>query len=120
MITAGAIIFFYESIGTDNGRGAIIAAAKVSRTAVRETAAIDPSTTRRGVLTSGQLSSVSANDKTGLTFFNQLMRFENPIALSRLRALGCADGANFVTARQIDEAAALTIIEEGKPSVRLS
>ena len=120
VITAGAIIFFYESIGTDNGRGAIVATAQVSRTAVKETATIDPGTTRRGVLTSEEVSGVSANDRVGLTFFNQLMRFESLIALSRLRALGCADGANFVTARQIDETAALSIIEEGKPSVRLS
>jgi hypothetical protein len=120
VIAAGAVIFFYESIGTDNGRGAIIATAQVTRTAVKETATLDSGTTRRGVLTSEEVSSVSANDRTGLTFFNQLMRLENPIALARLRALGCADGANFVTARQIDEIAALSIIEEGKPSVRLS
>ena len=120
VIAAGAVIFFYESIGTDNGLGAIIATAQVTRTAVKETATLDSGTTRRGVLTSEEVSSVSANDRTGLTFFNQLMRLENPIALARLRALGCADGANFVTARQIDEIAALSIIEEGKPSVRLS
>jgi predicted nucleic acid-binding protein len=120
VITAGAIIFFYESIGADNGRGAIIAAAQVTRTAIQETAKLDSGTTRRGVLTSDEVNSVSAYDKTGLTFFNQLMWLENPITLSRLRELGCADGANFVTARQIDENAALSIIEEGKPNVRLS
>jgi hypothetical protein len=42
------------------------------------------------------------------------------VGLSRLRSLGCADGANFVTARQIDEVAASIIIEEGKTNVRLS
>jgi hypothetical protein len=120
VITAGAVILFYESLGTDNGRGAIVATAQVTRTAVRQTATIDPGTTRRGVLTSEEVGSVSANDRTGLTFFNQVMRFESPITLFRLRALGCADGANFVTARQIDENAALTIIEEGKTNVRLS
>lgn len=120
VLVTGAIIFFYESIGADNGRGAIVAAAQVTRTAVQETTALDSGTTRRGVLSSEEVSSVSANNKTGLTFFNQLMRFEAPVGLSRLRALGCADGANFVTARQIDEIAALSIIEEGEPSVRLS
>jgi hypothetical protein len=71
-------------------------------------------------LSSGEVHGLSTTNKTGLTYFNQLMRLERPIGLSRLRALGCADRANFVTARQIDENAALSIIEEGEPSVRLS
>jgi hypothetical protein len=120
VLTDGAIMLFYESMGTDGGRGAIIAAAQISRTAIRETASLNTGTTRRGVLSVEEVQSVSVDNKTGLTFFNQLFRFESPVSLSRLRALGCADGANFVTARRIDETSASTIIEEGKPSVRLS
>jgi GNAT superfamily N-acetyltransferase/predicted nucleic acid-binding protein len=116
----GALILFYESIGTDNGRGAIVAAAQITRSGVRQTAELDPGTTRRGVLSPDEVEAVSTNNRTGLTFFNQLFRFESPVGLSRLRALGCADGANFVTARQIDDAVAAIIIEEGKTSVRLS
>jgi hypothetical protein len=120
VLTNGAIILFYESMGTDGGRGSIVAAAQVSRTAIREAASLDPNTMRRGVLSAEEVQNVSSGDKTGLTFFNQLFRFENPINLARLRTLGCADGANFVTAKRIDEASASIIIEEGKPSVRLS
>lgn len=120
VLVPGAVILFYESIGLDKGRGAIVAAAQITRTAVSEAAKIDPGTTRRGVLSSNEIRSVSSNNRTGLTFFNHLFRFETPVGLSRLRELGCADGANFVTARQIDEAVAAIIIEEGKPSVRLS
>lgn len=97
-----------------------MAAAQITRTAVSESAELNSGTTRRGVLSSEELKSVSASNRTGLTFFNQLFRFEAPVSLSRLRELGCADGANFVTARQIDEAVAAIIIEEGKTSVRLS
>jgi hypothetical protein len=111
---------FYESIGADNGRGAIIAAAQITRSGVSETTKLDSGTTRRGVLSSEEVKGISTNNRTGLTYFNQLFRFEIPVGLSRLRALGCADGANFVTARQIDEVAASAIIEEGKASVRLS
>jgi hypothetical protein len=63
---------------------------------------------------------MSSRNKVGLTFFNQLFRFERPVALTRLRELGCDDGTSFVTARQIGEGAASIIIEEGKGSVRLS
>jgi hypothetical protein len=111
---------FYESIGADNGRGAIVAAAQITRSGVSETTDLDPGTIRRGVLSSEEVKGVSASNRTGLTFFNQLFRFEFPVGLSRLRELGCADGANFVTARQIDEVAATIILEEGKACVRLS
>ena len=120
VLVPGAVTLFYESIGVDNGRGAIVAAAQITRTAVSESAELDSGTTRRGVLSLEEIKSVSTNNRTGLTFFNQLFRFETPVGLSRLRELGCADGANFVTARQIDEVVAAIIIEEGKTSVRLS
>lgn len=120
VLEEGAVILFYESIGNDSGRGAIVAVAQITRTAIQETTTLDSRTTRRGVLSSGEVHSLSTTNKTGLTYFNQLMRLKHPIGLSRLRALGCADRANFVTARQIDENAALSIIEEGEPSVRLS
>jgi ribosomal protein S18 acetylase RimI-like enzyme/predicted nucleic acid-binding protein len=120
VLTPGAIILFYESIGNEDGRGAIIAAAQIVRTALREVTALDSGETRRGVLSPEEIVSLTVSTKTALTFFNQLMRFEKPVTLSRLRKLGCADGANFVTARRIGEGAATTIIEEGKPSVRLS
>lgn len=120
VLTAGAVILFYESKGTDSGRGAVIAAAQVTRTATQEKSSLERGTTRRGVLNFEDIQTVTVDDKAGLTFFNQLFRFENPVSLPRLRQLGCVDGANFVTARQIGETGALAIIEEGKLSARLS
>jgi hypothetical protein len=120
VLSAGTIILFYESIGNEGGRGAIVAAAQIVRTAIRESTILDLGETRRGVLSPEEIGSLSASTRTALTFFNQLLRFEKPVGLSRLRALGCVDGANFVTARRIDEGAAVSIIEEGKASVRLS
>lgn len=116
-LTPGAVILFYESMRADSGRGAIVAAATVTRTAIKETTEIGTETTRRGVLSSDEVQTVSSTDKTGLTFFSQLFRFKNPVGLSRLGELGCVDGAKFVTARGIDFEAASVIMEEGKPSV---
>lgn len=116
-IAPGAVILFYESKSADNGRGAIVAAAIVTRTAIKETIQIGSETTRRGVLSSEEVQTVSSTDKTGLTFFNQLFRFKNSVSLSRLDELGCVDGAKFVTARGIDFKAASIILDEGKPSV---
>lgn len=120
VLSPGTVILFYESIGNSRGRGAIVAAATVVRTAIRTTTAIDSGVARRGVLSPTEIGTLSVSDSTALTFFSQLMRFESPVILSRLRALGCVDGANLVTARQIDGAAAMTVIEEGRPSAKLS
>ncbi len=115
-LTPGAVILFYESMRVDSGRGAIVAAATVTRTAVKATTEIGTETTRHGVLSSEEVQTVSSSDKTGLTFFSQLFRFKNRVGLSRLDQLGCVDGAKFVTARAIDFDAACVIMDEGKPS----
>jgi predicted nucleic acid-binding protein/GNAT superfamily N-acetyltransferase len=120
VLTPGTIILFYESIGNDGGRGAIIAAAQVIRTAVREAIDVLPGETRRGVLSSEEIGALSVSGRTALTFFNHVMRLAKPVGLSRLRTLGCVDGTNFVTARRIEESAAFAIIQEGEPSVKLS
>jgi hypothetical protein len=120
VLSPGTVIMFYESIGNNRGRGAIVAVATVVRTAIRATKALDSGIARRGVLSSVEIGARSVSDSIALTFFSQLMRFESPVVLSRLRALGCADGANLVTARQVDGAAAMTVIEEGRPSAKLS
>ncbi len=116
-LTPGSVILFYESKRADNRRGAIVAAATVTRTAIKETSEIGTETTRRGVLSSDEVQTVSSTDKTSLTFFSQLFRFKSPVGLSRLDELGCVDGAKFVTARGIDFNAASIIMDEGKPSV---
>lgn len=117
VLTPGAVILFYESMRVDSGRGAIVAAATITRTAIQQTTEIGTEITRRGVLRSEEVQTVSSTDKTGLTFFSQLFRFRNPVGLSRLDAIGCVDGAKFVTARGIDFNAASIIMDEGKPSV---
>jgi ribosomal protein S18 acetylase RimI-like enzyme/predicted nucleic acid-binding protein len=119
-ISPGTVILFYESIGNGDGRGAIVAAAQVVRTAISEIQSLGSETTRLGVLSSDEITSVSAGGRTALTFFNRIIPFRKPVGLTRLRELGCVDGANFVTARRIEESTAWAIIEEGEPNVRLS
>lgn len=119
VLGAGAIALFYESQGTGRGRGAIVAIAEVVRTAIRKKDELHSSTTRRGVLSQKAIKATSRGNETALIYFSQAMPMTTPVPIRRLRQLRCMDGANFVTARQIDEAAAWTIIEEGHPSVRL-
>jgi hypothetical protein len=119
VLAAGAIVFFYESKGHNDGRGAIVAIAQIVRTAIRKKGVLNPAMTRRGVLKPKEIETMSVSEDTALIYFNQVMPLKKPVPMSRLRALGCMDRANFVTARQIGEAAAWAIIEEGQPSVQL-
>jgi hypothetical protein len=119
VLAAGAIVFFYESKGQNDGRGAIVAIAQIVRTAIRKKNVLNPAMTRRGVLKPKEIEALSVTADTALIYFNQVMPLKKPVPMSRLRALGCMDRANFVTARQIGEAAAWAIIEEGQPSVQL-
>jgi len=45
------------------------------------------------------------------------MKFVRPIGLSRLRAVGCGDRANFVTAKRISYEQAIKLLTEGQPHV---
>jgi hypothetical protein len=118
-VTSGTIIFFYESQRQRRGRGAIVAVAQVVRTALRKNAVLDPAMTRRGVLTAEDIAVLSTTEDKALIYFSQLMPLRHPVNKDHLRALGCMDGANYVTARLIGENAACAIIEAGQPHARL-
>jgi predicted nucleic acid-binding protein/GNAT superfamily N-acetyltransferase len=118
-VTSGAIIFFYESQQQRRGRGAVVAVAQVVRTALRRNAVLDRAMTRRGVLTAEDIATLSTTEDRALIYFSQLMPLRHAVGKDQLRALGCMDGANYVTARLIGEDAACAIIEAGQPYVRL-
>ena len=116
-VTSGAIILFYESQQQGKGRGAIVAVAQVVRTALRKNALLDHAVTRRGVLTAKDIAALSTTEDKALIYFSQLMPLRRPVDKDHLRALGCMDGANYVTARLIGQSAACAVIEAGQPHV---
>ena len=48
-----------------------------------------------------------------MTIFDNVMAPERPVRLNRLREIGCADGANLVSARRITHEQLVTVLEEG-------
>jgi len=118
-ITAGTVVLFYESHQQCKGRGAIVAVAKVVRTALRKNVVLDPAMIRRGVLSAEDIGALGTAKDKALIFFSQLMPLRHPVDKNDLRAMGCMDGANYVTARLIREDAACAIMEAGQPHVRL-
>ena len=50
-----------------------------------------------------------------VTEFDNLLKFRNPVPLARLKEIGCADGANLVTARALSYDSLQKLIEIGEP-----
>ena len=111
VLRKGTPILFYESAGS-GGSGSVIAVARVSRTELvskeRSGALL-----RRGVLDRRELDRICSGKTVVASTIDNIMPFRHPVPLTRLRAVGAADGANFVTARPIRSQQLTQIVEEG-------
>ncbi|HVB99346.1 MAG TPA: hypothetical protein VNJ12_08470, partial [Candidatus Dormibacteraeota bacterium] len=68
---------------------------------------------RRGVLDRRELDRICSGKTVVASTIDNIMPFRHPVPLTRLRAVGAADGANFVTARPIRSQQLTQIVEEG-------
>lgn len=116
LLEPGTILFFYES-QKQSGSGAVVACARAIENAVRPPQDISASIKRRGVLEDAPIQEIGHRGKTTVTFFDTVMKFRRPVILSRLRAIGCCDGANFVTAKRISYEHVVKLLTEGQPHV---
>jgi hypothetical protein len=96
----GSILFFYESAKA-GGRSAVIAAARAVESSVHEKRFLPAKLLERGVIQEQALEQLTSNDKITVTRFDNVMVFTKRVSLSKLRGLGCVDGANLVTSRRI-------------------
>jgi GNAT superfamily N-acetyltransferase len=112
IMTKGIPLLFYES-GGDNGRSAVIAAARVVDTVAIEKRKISSTLLRLGVVEAGDLQGLTVSDGVAVTKFDNVMLFKKPVSLARLRRLGCVDGANLVTARRISAEQLSAVLMEG-------
>jgi hypothetical protein len=115
ILSKGKPILFYES-GKDNGRSSIIAIARVVRTDFVSKATVVSEVLRRGVLSKQKLIRMGKSAFLAATMFDNILHFQNPVRLDRLRGLGFSDPANLVTARSVSEDILTAIVREGKPS----
>ncbi|RXZ66587.1 GNAT family N-acetyltransferase [Pelagerythrobacter rhizovicinus] len=107
---AGSLIFFYES-KKNGGAGAVLAVAKiVSATVVKKDIV---GKNEFEYLVVNDLDEFSSSAEILMTKFDNLFQLEYPVTLRELRRLGAADGANLVTAREIDATQSRSILEQG-------
>lgn len=116
VIAEPGLIFFYESSGRVMGRSAAIAIARVVRRYIATEGIAASLSNERGVLSTKELENIGKGAGVCVTEFDNLMFFADPVPLLALKALGCADDANMVTARALNSEATLALISAGKPA----
>jgi ribosomal protein S18 acetylase RimI-like enzyme/predicted nucleic acid-binding protein len=112
VLTSGTALLFYES-ARKGGRASVIAAARIVRTELMSKDRANHELLRRGVLDKKILKNICLADSVIATTIDNIMLFERPVGLERLRCLGAIDGANLVTARPLKPDQMIQIIEEG-------
>lgn len=108
----GTPVLFYES-AQDGGRASIIAGARVVRSECMSKGAVLPNLYRHAVLSPSDVDRIIQAPSVLATTFDNLLVLPKPVRIERLRQLGCADPANFVTSCQMTPEQVLSIVEEG-------
>jgi len=102
-------ILFYESL-KQNGRGAIVAMARIVDVSVVRKTDIPSHRLRRLVV--NDVDDFSASDEVLLTTFDNLLELPNPVSLSKIRQVGAAK-ASLVAPETIDSVQTAQIINWG-------
>jgi ribosomal protein S18 acetylase RimI-like enzyme/predicted nucleic acid-binding protein len=108
-------ILFYESVRS-GGRGAIVAAARISDAVIMQKDQVSDEEFRRAVVE--DLDSLTGGSETLVTSFDNILRFPSPVSLDTLRQLGAQGRVNFQTATAVASESFDTILELGWPRAR--
>lgn len=111
-LTPGTPILFYET-SHNKGRKSIVALGRATKSYMLTGGQLNLDIKRRGVLNSDTMKYIGNSEAKLVTAFDNIMVFRKPVTLVRLREMGCADGANFITAKRIEPHHLATIINEG-------
>jgi GNAT superfamily N-acetyltransferase/predicted nucleic acid-binding protein len=109
----GDLMLFYESL-KGNGRGCVIAVARITDSRLVSKAEALGKVKQRGVLDDRTLEHRSVSKEVTETSFDNIFLFKSPVALKRLRQLGCVDRSNLVSARTISFDKLAEVIKEGR------
>lgn len=112
-MTPGTPMLFYESLD-GNGRGCVIALAQITDSRVVSKVEALGKVKQRGVLDDRTLEQRSVGEEVTETSFDNIFLFKSPVALKRLRQLGCADGSNLISARTISFDKLAQVVKEGR------
>lgn len=114
LLKTGLPLVFYES-GRDGGRSSAVAVCRIRETIVAAKAMISGQLLRYGVLDEADIEQLTVDDKIAVTTFDNLMVFQTPVLLGRLRQIGCVNEANLVAPVPISPHNLAIVVSEGKP-----
>lgn len=106
----GSPIFFYES-GRTQGRGAIVAVARIVDSVIVDKETVDDNDKR--MLVVDELQSISSTEHVLLTTFDNLLAFRDPVPLKVLRSMDAIGKANLISATPVSDANAARILDAG-------
>lgn len=113
LLVKGTPIVFYES-GKANGRSAAVALARVKSTVVVPKSQIAATLIDGGVVAEEDIKDLSSGNLIAASTIDNVMKLKRPVELRVLRELGCVDGSNLITSRQITSTQLNQIITEGQ------
>lgn len=115
VLKPGTPILFYES-GKDGGRSSVIAAARTLDTELVAKKGLETALREKGVLSSNALERLTRSRDLAATRFDNILIFQKPVSLSRLRILGFDDRSNIVTARRMSASLLEKVLQDGEPT----
>jgi hypothetical protein len=112
LLTRGTPIVFYES-GKANGRSAAVAVARITSTVVVPKCQIAATLLDGGVVAEEDIQSLSSGELIAATTVDNVLKFRTPVPLRDLRDMGCIDGSNLVTSKEITAEQLGKILDKG-------
>lgn len=116
-IPENGIIVFYESAGAgrSKGRSAAIAVARIQTRYLASERAAKALAAVKGVITDAEIEKMAGGKSVCVTEFDHLMLFKKAVPLDKLQNIGCADGANLITAKPLTPSVLEAVIALGEP-----
>ncbi|GAA0381513.1 hypothetical protein GCM10009093_05620 [Brevundimonas terrae] len=116
-LVRGRPIIIYES-SKGGGSGAAIAVARVSKAEVVPKHLAPEALLRAAVVRGAQLDKLVKGTTVLAVWFDNIMRFENPVSFNRMEAFGMDDKTKLVKSHMLEFETAVQILEAGRPNAR--
>lgn len=116
-LVRGRPIIVYES-GKKGGSGAAVAVARVSKAEVLLKDQAPEILLRAAVVRGSQLNNLVKGTSVLAVWFDNIMRFENPVSFGRMESFGMDDKTKLVKSHMLNFDTAAKILEAGRPNAR--
>jgi hypothetical protein len=93
------MILFYESKRRGNGRGAVVAIARIVNSIILAKKQLETKTDKRLVVEN--VGKFSATEDVLLTTFDNLLTFPSIVSIKQLKKIGAVGGANLISAQSL-------------------